>query len=230
MARRSIIALLLVFTLGNEALAAGHTIADFSGPPGPTGVPAPWRLKVNAGHAGISLIQSPEGPTVRLRSEDASFALERDFALSSERIGMVRWRWRAEVLPEKGDVRSADRNDQALQVMFAFEGRHVISYVWDTTAPVGTVRDESLPWPLSLRVKVIVVASGESARGKWVAVQRDLADDYRKLFGAEVPALCGIRLQTNSQHTGTLGVGVFGPISFPSGQRMIGRGESVHKD
>lgn len=203
--------------------ATGSLVVDFAGLLDPSGIPQPWRLKVNAGAANIALFHYGEVAVVRMRSEEASFSLERDFMLQASQIGAVRWNWKADVLPPQGDVRYAGRNDQALQVMFAFEGRRIISYVWDSNAPVGTVRDESLPWPISLCVKVLVIASGEGERGTWVSVQRNLATDYQKLFGTTPSALRGIRIQTNSQHTASLGIGTFGPISFLGPRPIVGK-------
>lgn len=201
--------------------AAEPQIADFSGPLDSSGIPQPWRVKVNAGKPNIKLADSGVIPVVCVRSESASFSLERDFILAPSQIGLIRWEWKADALPRQGDVRHVGRNDQVLQVMLAFEGRRIISYIWDSNAPVGTVLDESLPWPLALEIKVVVVTSGESARGSWVSVQRNLAADYRKLFGTAPSALRGIRLQTNTQHTASLGIGTFGPISFYRPQHVF---------
>lgn len=166
---------LICFAIVADMHAAEQQIADFSGPLDSSGIPQPWSVKVNAGKPNIKLAYSGVIPVVCVRSESASFSLERDFILEPPLIGLARWDWKADAIPRQGDVRHVGRNDQVLQVMLAFEGRRIISYVWDSNAPVGTVRDESLPWPLALKIKVIVVTSGESARGSWVSVQRDLA-------------------------------------------------------
>lgn len=187
-------------------------VIDFSGDVTPDGVPSPWQLSVNAGRADIRTMTVSGRSVVRMHAAKSSFSLERNCAVSDKELGMVSWQWRADVLPADGDVRKAGRNDQVLQMMFAFADRSIISYVWDSNAPVGTVRDESLPWPISLRVKVLVVQSGGSNLGQWIIENRNISADYRKLFGADVPALRGIRVQTNSQHTKAVGVGFFGPI------------------
>ena len=54
----------------------------------------------------------------------------------------IRWAWRTTDLPTGGDIRDDDKNDQALQILVGFPktilGARTLSYVWDTTAPVGT--------------------------------------------------------------------------------------------
>ena len=46
---------------------------------------------------------------------------------------------------------------RALQLLVAFEGRKILSYIWDSNAPEGTVADESIAWPVSLKVKVLTL-------------------------------------------------------------------------
>ena len=100
-------------------------------------------------------------------------------------------------------------NDQGLQFFVAFEGKKILSYVWDTNAPEGTITEESVPWPVSLTIKVIVVKSGISDTGKWLTVRRNVYDDYRKFFNEEPLRVEGIRVQMNTQHTGGSAEGVF---------------------
>ena len=96
----------------------------------------------------------------------------------------------------------------------AFEGRKILSYIWDSNAPEGTVADESIAWPVSLKVKVLTLKSGCSDAGKWLTVTRNVYDDYRKLFNEDPPHVKGIRIQTNSQHTESVGEGYVGKIVF----------------
>jgi hypothetical protein len=50
--------------------------------------------------------------------------------------------------------------------------------------------------------------------GKWLTVTRNVYDDYRKLFNEEPLHVKGIGIQTNSQHTESIGEGYFGKIVF----------------
>ncbi len=93
------------------------------------------------------------------------------------------------------------KNDQGMQVLLAFEDRKVISYIWDSSAPVGTVTDESIGWPFSLAIKTVVVESGKADINKWVVQRRNIHEDYEKLFHGKPSRLVGLRLQADTQYT-----------------------------
>jgi hypothetical protein len=72
-----------------------------------------------------------------------------------------------------------------------------------------------------MTVMVVVVRSGPAQAGKWVRESRNVRQDYKKLFGSEPPPVSGMRLQINSQHTGTSAESYFADVAFanPGKQR-----------
>ena len=163
-------------------------------------MPPPWQIKVRYGNAGVALTADRGETVLHLSCVNASFGVERPVSISPRTHPVVYWSWRVVKLPEAGDVRNKMLNDQALQLMFLFEGNRIISYVWDANAPKGTITDESVGWPMNLRVKVLVVASGRVS-GSWQIVRRNILEDYKKLFHEEPAGLIGMRIKTNTQYT-----------------------------
>jgi Protein of unknown function (DUF3047) len=49
-------------------------------------------------------------------------------------------------------------------------------------------------WPVSLSIKVIVVKSGLSDKGKWMTFTRNIHEDYINLFHEEPRPLKGLRI------------------------------------
>jgi hypothetical protein len=191
------------------------------------GLPTRWELDKNEGK--VDVLASEEMPRegrswvrvegeeaerrLRLFCEDASFSLNRD--LSDDEIedySVLEWEWNASFLPELADMRESDRNDQAMQVLVQLDtsAKRVMSYVWDTSAPVGTKGSESYAMGL-YKVKVLCVQSGAEGLGEWHKLRRDLRADYKELFGTddEFPGVAGIRIQSNSQYTHTVASGAF---------------------
>ncbi len=186
----------------------------FSGSPGAKGVPAGWNLKVHQGDAQANLVAENGEEVLHMKSVKSSFALEHNVAVNIQKYNYLAWTWKAVSLPSKGDVRERSKDDQALQLLIAFKDGRVISYVWDANAPEGTVVDRSIPWPFSLKIKVIVVQSGDSDLGKWVTNERDIYRDYRRLFGKEPSPAERIRVQMNTQHTGSSAEGFVRDVVF----------------
>ena len=127
------------------------------------------------------------------------------------------WRWKVTELPRGGDFRRARTDDQAAQVLVAFSDRRVLTYIWDTTAPKGTMQSAS-SLPL-VHIFAVVCQSGAEVMNQWIAESRNVREDYERAFGRTAPKVKGVRLQINSQHTGTSAESYFGEVAFRSEPR-----------
>ena len=188
-------------------------VADFTGRLN-SGIPSGWLLEEKKGKADVRVLDEDGDKVVYMRSVKASFSLQKEMSLGLKDYPYLTWKWLALKLPERGDFRKGRTNDQALQTLIAFEDGKILSYIWDTTAPAGSSGDESVGWPVNLRIKVLVVKSGPSELGQWVTITRNVYEDYKRLFGEEPPPVKGVRVQINSQHTGTTAEGGFGRLVF----------------
>ena len=198
----------------SEGKDAPHMTIDLGGLNEKTGVPLLWKLRVNAGSADTRILMERGEPALYLRSLNASFALERELSVSIRDYPYLNWTWKALSIPPRGDLRKKSQNDQALQLLVAFEGGKILSYVWDANAPEGTVADESVGLPLFIAVKVIVVNSGTIDKGRWMNISRNLYEDYKRMFGGDPGKVKGIRVQSNSQYTGDCAEGLVKRIVF----------------
>lgn len=98
---------------------------------------------------------------------------------------VLEWSWRARVLPAGAREDNKNLNDTGGAVYVTFSrdllGRpKSIKYSYSSTLPVGTVVDYG-------RLKVLVVSTGKDGLGSWKHVSRNVAADYRRLFGGEAP-------------------------------------------
>jgi hypothetical protein len=190
---------------------------DFAGEQGKNGVPLPWVATVSAGALDVQVEagEAERGKTIRLRSEQASFLLRNHQEFNPAEYRLLRWSWKATVLPNGGDVRKnalllgGNRNDQAVQVLVAFEGNKVLSFVWDTTAPVDTEVDEPSPFAT---VKTRVLDSGTEHLNAWRQHEIDIFDEYTRRFGEPPRRALGVVVQSNANHTKSIGEGLVGPI------------------
>lgn len=51
---------------------------------------------------------------------------------------------------------------------------------------------------------------------RWLAESRNVAADYLRAYGKAAPRVKGLRIQINSQHTGTVAESYFGDVTFRS--------------
>lgn len=124
------------------------------------------------------------------------------------------WNWKVTHLPPGGDFRRAATDDQAAQVLVAFADRHIVSYIWDSTAPKGTAQNASFI-PL-VHVFDIVCESGAADANRWISETHNVVDDYQRAYGKPPSRVKGLRIQINSQHTGATAESYFGDVAFRS--------------
>lgn len=104
---------------------------------------------------------------------------------------ILSWKWRVSKLPENANEDSDDRNDAAASIYFVFDMGTValfkkvpksIRYTWSSTLPKGYEGSRFFG-----NQKIVVVESGEDHLGKWIRVERNLVEDYKKMFGDMPP-------------------------------------------
>ncbi len=176
-----------------------------------------WQIKTNHGRPAISTCTDDDTACVHLNSVNSSFGLERAVDINPSEMPYLSWRWKVSRLPAGGDFRRAASDDQAAQVLVVFADRRVIAYIWDTTAPKGTMASAS-SIPL-LRVFAVVCESGPVDLNRWMTESRNVAADYGRAYLKPAPHVKGIRLQVNSQHTGSSAESYFGEVAFHSASR-----------
>jgi hypothetical protein len=181
------------------------------------GAPPGWAVQEFAGDAAVELVRSEGRAALRLRSDRASFALHRDVIVDLRQHPVLTWTWKVTQLPSGGDVRAPGRDDQAAQVYVVFPRwpsprttSDVIGYVWDSRAPVGT----TLAHPRAKNVRIVVLESGPARLARWVQERRDVAEDYRTLFGGTPPRVGKVAVMIDSNDTRSEAEALFGDLTF----------------
>jgi hypothetical protein len=181
------------------SIACGQTttLVDFSAVQ--ETVPQGWELSVNKGEPDLQLVQDDGKQALRMRSDQASFSLQKKIHISLQASPFLVWDWKVTELPKGGDFRRSGSDDQAAQLIIAFSSSHFLSYIWDCTAPKGMIAPASAP--LFKKIFAVVMQSGMQGLGTRITERRNLIDDYKQAYGEAPEVIEGVRLQINSQHT-----------------------------
>lgn len=187
-------------------------------PQGRTGIPEGW-----TGHSwggpkyDFAVVVDGSDRVLRLRSRGDNSTISKEIRIDVKQSPLLVWRWKVVTLPAGGDCRRKATDDEAAQVYVtfprsptAFRSR-IVGYVWDTTAPVGTiVRSES-----SGLATYVVVRSGPAELGRWLTETRNVHDDYRQIYG-EVPGeeVGAVSVAIDSNDTRTSAESYIGAIVF----------------
>jgi len=167
---------------------------------------------------------------------DASASMfRRQVSRAGQGVGAVSFSWWVQEKPHLASVAHVDREDAAARVLFGFAGDvsklplrtrmmfelaealtgekppyATLMYVWDASAPVGSV----IINPRSDRIRKIVVDSGRGELQRWREHRRDLAADFRLAFGEEPGALSSIAVMTDSDNTRSRARSWYGPVEL----------------
>jgi len=86
----------------------------------------------------------------------------------------------------------------------------IIGYIWDTTAPAGSiVKSEK-----TSTVTYVVMRSGTAGLGKWITERRNVVEDYKKIYGGQPDSPGFVSIAIDSDDTTSFAESVFGSILF----------------
>jgi len=130
----------------------------------------------------------------------------------------MRWSWCTREVPSGMCVERSETDDSPARVVVAFHGDestlsardralyelvHLISgqrlpyatimYVWDARLPVGSV----VNYARTSRIRYLVVESGPERAGKWLEYERNVVEDFRRVFGEDPGAVESVGLMTD---------------------------------
>ena len=183
---------------------------DLSSLDGRSAIPKGWTIKGKPGtkKATFSVIRDKKDDLSCLHAEAdrASGALlcqRRDVNL--EKTPILRWRWRAAVLPKGADGAVAKKDDQAIGIYVgsgSMVRKESVSYRWDTDTPKGT-EGECAYGAGSIKVKWFTLRNKEDCgNGQWFIEERNCAKDFVDAWGY-CPDAFYLSVSCNSQYTGT---------------------------
>jgi len=217
---RAIAAVLLLAAAGLARAAEQVVVEDWSRVPvGTKGIPPMWKGQ-NWGSPAyeFSVVEDGGKRVLHVRSRDEGSTIARDVKgkVDLRKTPVLEWSWKAVTLPRGANSCRKATDDQAAQVYVAWPRfpeavrSRIIGYVWDTTAPVGTICQSEKTGT----VTYIVVRSGPADLGKWVAEARNVRDDFIKIYGGEPDGPGAVSIAVDSNDTNSTAEAFIGPIVF----------------
>lgn len=167
------------------------------------------------GRNDFSVEKNGQGSFLRSVPQKSASGLYQPAELDGAELTRIRWRWRVDQLHETADVRKLATEDFGAMVMFVFGKPSIINrdvptlgYVWTATpVPNGTIvrsqRYKSLAY-IQLRSRADV--------GRVRVEERDVAADYRSVFGKEPGELKFIAVFNDNDQTNEAVSTLFGAI------------------
>lgn len=217
---RSLAVMVMIVPLAAAWAAERVVVEDWTKAPlGTKGVPPEWKEQSwGSPQYNFVVIENAGHRVLHLKSRDEGSTISKDIRgkVDLKTTPILEWSWKAVALPKGGNSCKKATDDQGVQIYvtwprFPKELRsRIIGYVWDTTAPVGTVCKSEKTGT----VTYVVVRSGSSELGAWITESRDVVEDFKRIYGEapDNPGAISVAIDTND--TKSAAESFVGPIVF----------------
>ncbi len=221
-----------------------NAIAPFSAPGGRLGeLPAHWQhhsMRRDLPATQYALAQRDGRLAMHAVAERSTSGLRCDVDILPQQTPWLSWEWRVDHFPLQATVADDDLDDAPARIVVAFEGDTsqlslrdalfyeqvafftghtlpfaTLMYVWDGQAAPERVFN----YPRTSRIRYLVVESGAGALGSWRGYQRNMVEDYRRVFGGEPGRIRSIGILTDSDDIKNRTEAWFGDVSVS--QRVL---------
>ncbi len=211
---------LLALLIAAVAVAADRVVVEdwFKPPLGGKGIPEGWKGQ-NWGSPAYDLtVEGNPHRVLHLRSQNEGSTISKDIKgkVNLKETPILQWSWKAVTLPRGGDSRRKETDDQAAQVYVVWPRfpealrSRIIGYVWDTTAPAGTI----VPSQKTGTITYVVVRSGAADLGKWITEERNVVEDFKRIYGETPDNPAAFSVAIDSNDTNSTAESYIGEIAF----------------
>lgn len=195
-----------------QCTAAELVLGEFS-----SGNLTGWSDKIFKGKTTYTLVKENDKSVLKAQSEKAASGLLKKVKLDPKEYPVLRWSWKVEHTLKGEDVTRKSGDDFAARVYVVFPRTffwqtRAINYVWASRLQKGS----SVPSPYTSKALIVAVESGDEKAGQWVNEERNIYEDYRKLFGEEPPMLGAVAIMTDTDDTRDEATAYYGDIFLES--------------
>ncbi|HEV8721673.1 MAG TPA: DUF3047 domain-containing protein [Candidatus Binatia bacterium] len=219
--RARLASLALAFAVVGAAWATERVVVENwrSYPLGTRGIPGDWKEQTWGKPVYDLEIVSDNGqPVLRLRSKGDNSTISRDLkgSVDLNETPILEWRWKVMTLPTGGNACQKSTDDQAAQVYVAWlrspesVRSRIIGYVWDSTAPAGTICKSQK----TSTVTYVVLRSGSDELGKRITERRNVVEDFRRIYREAPDNPSAVSLAIDSDDTRSSAESFIGPTVF----------------
>lgn len=219
-------------------IAPVGAIDSFSSETESSGLPKGWKpltFKKIKNHTRYSVENENGNFYVKAVSSASASAIIKEIPSPLKTYPMLSWRWKIQSVLKSADARKKEGDDYAARVYVAFKydpqkasfwqkqkyglakkiyGKYpphgAINYIWDNRLEIGTVLNNAY----TAQAKMIVLQSGNEKAGLWVQERRNVHEDYKALFGEDLPEIDFVAIMTDTDNTGETAVAYYDDLSL----------------
>ena len=170
-----------------------------------------WTDKEFKGKTSYTL----EEGVLKAHSVKAASGLIKKLSVDTRKYPKLSWSWRIDHSLKREDIKSKKGDDFAARVYVVFPRTffwrmRAINYVWAGKMPKGSEARS----PYTANSVLVAVESGDEKAGTTVQEERNIYEDYKRIFGEEPPLLGGVAIMTDTDDTQDEATAWFGDITL----------------
>jgi len=186
---------------------------------GARGVPHGWRAYDTVGGRPVydfTIVEDDGHRGLQLRSRGDHSTISRRLRISLKATPLLEWSWKVVQFPDGADVRRKETSDLSGHLFVVWPRQpamlrsRLIGYVWDERIPADTIE----PSRKTGTVTFVVVRSGTEETATWITERRNVAEDYRRIYGEDPDDAGAVALSIDTNDTRSSAEAVFGAIAF----------------
>lgn len=210
-----------VVMLGLTLLCTGHAFGNAQ----PSEYPvapfkdldlANWKERSFSGNSHYEIVDVGGTRVLKGSTDGAASILYKEETISLNKTPLLNWSWKVDGTYDDIDEQTRQGDDFPARLYVVTKTGILpwqtlaINYVWSSNQDLG----ESWPNPFTGKAKMVVVQTGNLNAGQWVTQNRNVAADFKALFGKEIDAIDGYAVMVDGDNAGKKGTAWFANISF----------------
>lgn len=193
----SLLTLIILILIRPDAGAETLHLGNFS-----SGELSGWTDKIFKGKTTYSLFKDGDKTVVKAHSFKAASGLIKKISVDPRKFPILRWSWKINNLIQKEDIRKKSGDDFAARIYIVFPGTFfwqmkAITYAWTAKMP----KESTLPSPYTGNAMIISAESGTEKLGQWVNEERNIFEDYKRVFKKDPPEIGAVAIMTDTDDT-----------------------------
>ncbi len=163
-----------------------------------------WYEEIFSGKNDFRLTEDDgSNKVLQVSTRNSASALIHEIEVSPIDYPLIRWRWKIAATIPSGNAKKKSKDDYPARIYVIFPHffkplSRTINYIWANQLKINEV----VPSPYFSRSVMVAVESGNQRAGEWVEEERNLLEDYRRIFGEEPTLVGGIAIMSDSDDTG----------------------------
>lgn len=175
-----------------------------------------WQERSFAGNTDYRLVEEQGSRVLMGHTTGEASILYTEKRVDLQDTPIIAWSWKVDRTYADINERSREGDDFPARLYVVTRTGFLpwetlaINYVWSASAPLG----DSWANPFTNKARMVVVQSGNQHVGQWVQQRRNVADDFRTFFDADITDLSGYAVMVDGDNANKEAMAWFGQIQF----------------